>query len=112
MWPMTYADMRRLMDFFNRAYAKFAANHGLDFIDIDALFPRDPMLFSDCVHRRPVGLMLHGWLATKELLPIIERKITSGELPRQDQRAQERHPYLPTPLKWLKVNELKSQGSS
>ena len=49
-WPFTYAHMRRILDFQNRVYRRYAEKHGLDFIDYDAQYPKDPRLFYDAIH--------------------------------------------------------------
>ncbi len=49
-WPWTYRDIRRGVDFENRAYRKFAVSHGLAFLDTARLMPSDPLLFADGVH--------------------------------------------------------------
>ena len=48
-WPVTYADMRRLADFQNRVFEKYARTHRLPFIDMAAAYPRDPSLAGDAV---------------------------------------------------------------
>ena len=71
--PFTYADMRRLVDLQNAAYGTFAADRGVDFIDVATGFPRDPDLFFDTFHLNQRGVRLHAWLAFLRLSAILDR---------------------------------------
>ena len=54
-WPFTYAEMRRIADFQNRVFEKYARVHQLPFIDMAAEFPQDPALAGDAIHLRYRG---------------------------------------------------------
>lgn len=84
-WPFPYHHMRRMADFQNRTFMKYAQTHGLSFLDVDSEFPPDPDLFSDAIHRKPDGVKLHGWIVFNKLVPLIEDFIERGQL---SQRAQ------------------------
>jgi hypothetical protein len=71
--PLTYADIRRLVDLQNAAYRVYAADHGVEFIDVATAFPRDPSLFFDSFHLTEPGVRLHAWLAFVGLTAILER---------------------------------------
>ena len=71
--PLTYADIRRLVDLQNAAYRLFAADRGVDFIDVADEFPRDPSLFFDSFHLTEPGVRLHAWLAFLRLTLLLER---------------------------------------
>ena len=55
-------------------------------MDVAAAMPRDPALFVDAIHMTPEGLRLRAWITLQELIPLIEERIASGALPRQDDR--------------------------
>jgi hypothetical protein len=81
-WPFSYAHIRRYVDFENRVFRKYAALHGLPFVDVAAAFPNDPRLFVDAIHMTAAGVRLYAWLAFQQLVPHIEAAIASGRIPR------------------------------
>jgi hypothetical protein len=89
-WPATYADIRRLADFQNRVFAAYAHTRGVPFIDMAGVYPRDPRLFGDAVHRTPDGDRLHAWLLLQQLVPLLRHELKAGRLPSPDRR-----PYGP-----------------
>ncbi len=91
-WPFTYAQMRRFLDFQTQAFRKYAAVHGLDFIDLVAAYPRDPRLFDDGIHMTRAGIHLQAWIAFNGIVPIIERQLASHAWPRPVRHALSRHP--------------------
>ena len=40
-WPFRYAHIRRMADFQNRVFKKFAVDNGLPFLDVASVFPQD-----------------------------------------------------------------------
>jgi hypothetical protein len=93
-WPLRYRDMRRMADFQNRVFEKYAATHELPFLDVAGAFPRDPRLFSDAVHTRMSGTRLRAWVTFLRLLPVISSRLQSGALPRADREPLDHHPNL------------------
>ena len=91
-WPFTYAHMRRYLDFQNQVFRKYAAAHGLDFMDVAAIYPRDPRLFDDGVHMTAAGVHLQAWIEFNEIVSIIERKLASHEWPRPGRHHLLQHP--------------------
>jgi len=91
-WPFSYAHMRRLLDFQNRVFRKYASEHGADFIDVAGVFPRDPRLFDDAIHMTRGGTRLQAWIVFNGLVPIIERRLASHEWPRSARHALATHP--------------------
>ena len=91
-WPFSYAHMRRLVDFENRVFQKYASMHALDFIDTASAYPRDPRLFDDAVHMTHAGIRLQAWIAFNGLIPAVEREIAAGRLPRPASGRWEEHP--------------------
>ena len=49
-WPATYAHMRRMVDFQNRVFSRYAERHQLAFFDVAAEFPRELDFFGDAIH--------------------------------------------------------------
>ena len=88
-WPATYAEVRRMADFQNRVFARYAHSRGLTFIDYAARFPRDPQWFTDGVHLTAEGDRLHAWVVFQELVPHLPALIAA-------RRAQPR-PVVPPP---------------
>ena len=91
-WPFSYAHIERYASFQNRVLRKYAATHGLDFIDFAGEYPRDPRLFSDAVHMMGAGIPLQAWVVFNDLVPIIERHLASGEWPRKPRTPLSAHP--------------------
>jgi hypothetical protein len=81
-YPFRYRDIERLAAFQNRVFAKYAAAHGLPFIDIVRHMPFDPDLFADAIHNTQPGINLRAWIVLQQLVPIIEERLTSGAWPR------------------------------
>jgi hypothetical protein len=96
-WPYSYAYMRRLADFQNRVFAKYAATHGLDFVDIASGYPLDPRLFDDGIHMTAPGTKLMAWISFQYLVPILERSIAAGRLPQAARQHRDRHPAFTGP---------------
>jgi hypothetical protein len=84
LWPVTYADIRRLADFQNRTFRAYAAKRDVAFIDASAHFPRDLALFRDPVHMTLDGDRLRAWIMFQGLVPILQAKIAAGQLPQPD----------------------------
>ncbi len=81
-YPFRYRDLERLAKFQNRLLAKYAATHGMAFIDIAGNSPFDPDLFTDAVHTNYAGTRLRGWVAFNQLLPTVEKHLADGSWPR------------------------------
>lgn len=86
-WPATYEEIRRMADFQNRALQAYARSRGVWFADMAAVYPRDPRLFGDAVHRTTEGDRLHAWLLFQQLVPLLREELRSGRLPDADRRA-------------------------
>ena len=96
-WPVTYSQMRRLADFQNRVFARYASAHRLEFIDLAAEYPHDPALAVDAVHFRYPGLVLEGWILLQHLVPLIEQRVADGRLPKAMQVVHTVHPAFDQP---------------
>lgn len=91
-WPFRYGHMRRMVDFQNRVFRKYATVHGLPFNDLAATYPSDPRLFFDAVHMTPAGIKLKAWLVFQQLTAEIERRLVDGRLPLADPGGRTAHP--------------------
>jgi hypothetical protein len=81
-WPASYAHMRRMADFQNAVFRRYAALHHLAFLDLARDFPGDPELFSDAIHLRSDGLRLQAWIYLQEIIPLAEARIAAHRWPR------------------------------
>jgi hypothetical protein len=81
-YPYRYRDLERLAKFQNRLLAKYAATHGMPFIDIVGNSPFDPDLFSDAVHTNYAGTRVRAWTVFNQLLPTVEKHLADGSWPR------------------------------
>jgi hypothetical protein len=82
LFPYRYRDLERMTNFENRVFKKYAAAHGLPFVDVARYMPYDPELFSDAFHNTPPGVRLRAWIVFLQLVPLIEKKLESGEWPK------------------------------
>lgn len=82
MYPYRYRDLERMTNFENRVFKKYAEAHNLPFVDVARYMPRDPELFSDAFHNTPSGVKLRAWIVFLHLVPLIEKKLASGEWPK------------------------------
>ena len=94
-YPLTYAQARRLMDFQNRVFQKYAAQHGLPFLDKATISPLDPELFLDVMHMTQQGNRLQSWHYLQWLVRWIDQEVGAGRLPREMQHPRDAHPAFP-----------------
>lgn len=76
LWPFKYGWIRRIADFQNRVFRKYAQHYGLDFIDVDAYMPRDPLLFTDGIHNTADGTRLRAWIVLQDVVKILNKQVT------------------------------------
>jgi hypothetical protein len=108
-WPVTYGEMRRLADFQNRVFEKYASLHRLPFIDMAREFPQDPALAGDAIHLRYPGLVLQAWIFLQHLIPIIEERLADGRLPKTEAMAASRHPaFTQAPSRLISLDQLRA----
>jgi hypothetical protein len=107
-WPYTYAEMRRIADFQNRVFEKYARVHRLPFIDMAAEFPQDPALVGDAIHLRYQGLVLQAWIYLQHLIPMIEARLADARLPRVSQPSRRVHPAFDQPRRLISHDELRA----
>src|SRR5262249_19228030 len=81
-YPFRYRDLERLARFQNRLFAKYAATHGLAFVDIAGLTPFNPEHFIDAVHTNYAGSRVRGWIVFNQLVPMVEKHLADGSWPR------------------------------
>ena len=81
LWPLRYADIRRLADFQNRVFRGYAAARRVAFLDVASAIPQDPGLFEDAIHMTEAGDRIRAWIVFQQLVPLIRRQIESGRLP-------------------------------
>jgi hypothetical protein len=111
-WPISYALMRRMADFQNRVFERYATSKKLPFIDMARAFPGDPELFGDAIHMKYPGLRLQAWIFTQALVPIIVSRTAAGEWPRPQTAAPAVHPAFDQPLRRvITASELKAACS-
>ena len=82
LWPLRYSDIRRLADFQNRVYHRYAEARGLPFLDVVSALPQDPNLFNDAIHMNETGERVKAWIVFQQLVPLIRKQLDSGHLPR------------------------------
>lgn len=81
-WPLRYADIRRFADFQNRVFRRYASARKIPFLDVASALPQDPNLFDDAIHMNEPGDRIKAWVVFQQLVPLVRRKIESGEWPR------------------------------
>jgi GDSL-like lipase/acylhydrolase family protein len=112
-WPFSYAHLRRFIDFENRAYRKYARQHGLDFSDAAGVYPHDPRLFVDSVHMTPAGAKLQAWIVFQNLVPVLERGFAEKRLPAADPGGRTVHPaFSGPPRRLMRLDEIRGSCGS
>jgi hypothetical protein len=79
-WPLNHSDIRRLIDFWNRALRQFAKSKDIGLLEVANQFPRDPDLFSDAYHMTPEGLKLLAWIELQQFLPRLSKDLQDSKL--------------------------------
>jgi hypothetical protein len=97
-WPLTYAEIRRLTDFQNVVFRRYAASRGIGFLDIARGLPQDTDLYTDAIHMSYPGERVRAWVLFQQLIPIVRQEIESGRLPRKGPP-----PKLPPPADYSTV---------
>jgi hypothetical protein len=111
-WPITYAHVRRMADFQNRVFERYASETGSSFFDIDRDFPRDPDLFNDPIHLDEAGLRFEAWIYLQRLVPVIDERLSSGRWPRPRHGADGPHPaFAQSPRRIVTRAELAARCS-
>jgi hypothetical protein len=82
LWPLRYAEIRRLADFQNRVFRRYAEARQIPFIDVASMLPQDPNLFVDAIHMTDTGERVKAWIVFQQLVPMLRMQIESGQLPR------------------------------
>jgi hypothetical protein len=82
LWPLRYADIRRLADFQNGVFRRYASDRRIAFLDVASAIPQDPELFSDAIHMTDPGERVKAWIVFQQLVPLIRRELETGQLPR------------------------------
>jgi len=91
LWPLRYSDIRRVADFQNVVFRRYADSRKIAFLDVAASLPQDPNLFVDAIHMTQTGERVKAWIVFEQLAPLIHQQIESGQLPRTP------HSPLPPP---------------
>ena len=81
-WPYSYAQIRRLLAFYNRTLRAWARARGQSVIDVDEQMPWRPELYADGMHEMPTGEALHAWIVLQELMPRIRDDLARRQIPR------------------------------
>ncbi|MFM9941290.1 MAG: hypothetical protein ACKVP7_17545 [Hyphomicrobiaceae bacterium] len=121
--PLTYTNIRKLLAGHNAIIATWARENDVAVIDTASLIPPLPVLSGDTVHDFELGIRMRAWIAFQTLLPMIERDLKSGRLPRPAPviaaAPADLHPYLDRPPVRIKrttllaaYNEPKSAAGS
>lgn len=82
MWPLRYADIRRVADFQNRVFKAYADSRKILFLDVAGSLPQDPNLFIDAIHMTETGERVKAWVVFQMLAPLVRERILAGRLPR------------------------------
>jgi hypothetical protein len=101
-FPFHYGDLERMTSFENHVFAKYAAVHGLPFVDVARYMPYDPDLFSDATHNTPFGVRLRAWIVMQQLVPMIEKRLASGAWPKPVPAMGDAHPAFKNPPRQIR----------
>jgi len=104
-WPLSYDIVHRLDAQQNLYYAAWARERGVPWIDVAAMMPDEPVLFTDMVHSTELGSRLRAWVMFAGLLPIVEADLARGAVPVPDTQRDTQHPFL-RPARRITAEEL------
>jgi len=93
-WPISYANMRRAIDFQNRVYAAWAAENGVEILDVSGRMPAESDLFLDAIHMLDLGVRIQAWIVFQSLVPVLERDLDAGRIPAAGGALPPEHPYI------------------
>ncbi|HYL39346.1 MAG TPA: hypothetical protein VEV17_25730 [Bryobacteraceae bacterium] len=93
LWPLRYSEIRRLADFQNRVFRRYAESRQIPYLDVAGMLPQDPNLFVDAIHMTDTGERVKAWIVFQQLVPLLQKQIETGQLPRP---ASARLPALPS----------------
>lgn len=93
-WPYSYSWLNRMVRLENRVYENYATHYGLYFIDINKYYSQNPELFTDAVHGTTAGVRLRAWIVLQQLIPLLQKKINEGSLPRNSNYAINEKEYF------------------
>jgi hypothetical protein len=82
-WPYTYAQIHRMLAFYNRTLRAWAKARGHGIIPIDEEMPWRPELYDDGMHEQAIGEALHAWIVVQQLMPQIRDDLATRRLPRR-----------------------------
>lgn len=100
-WPLRYAQIRRLLNAHNDMINAWAEAHHVAVVDIDGHYPQDPALCSDTFHDQPLGMRLRAWIIFQRLIPIIQKDVAAGLVPRANADPAGHNPAFATPIEYL-----------
>ncbi|HUZ62794.1 MAG TPA: hypothetical protein VNE18_01930 [Rhodanobacter sp.] len=100
-WPLSYAEIRRLLDMHNATIDTWARAQHVPVVDIDGHYPRDPDLCSDTFHDLPLGMRLRAWIIFQRLIPLIRRDLAAGIVPRANADPSGHNPAFAAPIQEL-----------
>jgi len=86
-WPYRYAQIRRLMAFYNRTLRVWADRRGQGILEVDERMPWRTDLYGDGMHELLAGEALHGWVVLQQLMPRIRADLAAGTVPKQRHRS-------------------------
>jgi hypothetical protein len=86
-WPYTYAEIHRVVSFYNRTLRAWAGRSGNGVIPVDEQMPWRRELYVDGIHEVAFGEALHAWIVLQRLMPEIRNDLRSRRLPRQSVEA-------------------------
>ena len=97
-WPLSYANVRQILDAHNGTITKWAEANAVSVIDIDARMPRRPELYADPWHDTEFGQRMRAWLIFQAMLPQIMRDLRNKVVPHDNSEPSGIHPYLDKPI--------------
>jgi len=93
-WPMSYENMERMALFQNRVFKKWADENRVDLVELAEKIPQEPDLFTDAIHSTQLGVKIRGWAVFEGLIPILERDLHEGTVPRNRVTQLKQHPFI------------------
>jgi len=80
--------------FQNRVFKKWALENRLDLVEVAEKIPQEPDLFIDAIHSNHLGVKVRGWAIFEGLIPIFERDLHEGTVPRNGVTQLKQHSFI------------------
>jgi hypothetical protein len=96
-WPLTYKDIKKFLRLNNAIISEWAKLNHLALVDIDAMMPQDPTLYTDGGHDIDFSNKLRAWIVFQTMIPLLREDSLAGKIPKPGMQSGNEHPFIHNP---------------